>query len=127
METQILVGNVGKDPEMRFTPEGKAVCNFPLACYAGKDKEGNKQTVWTDITLWSAKAELANELVKKGMMLRIAGYPGNPRIWKTKDKKLYLDDEGNPKVTATMTAFSFMQVERTTTYEEVPLEPVEVK
>jgi len=72
----ILVGNVGKDPEVRYLDNGVAVAQFSLATSETyKDKEGNKntKTEWHNIVLWRGLAEVAEKYVKKGNPLYIEG------------------------------------------------------
>ena len=72
----ILVGNLGNDPEVRYTPSGAAVANFNLATnYSFKNKEGNweDQTEWHRIVLWSRLAEVAKEYASKGSRVYIEG------------------------------------------------------
>ncbi len=72
----ILVGNVGKDPEVRYLEGGVAVAKFPLATSESyKNKEGQKieQTEWHNIVLWRGLAEVAEKWVRKGKMLYIEG------------------------------------------------------
>lgn len=72
----ILVGNVGKDPEVRYLDNGVAVAQFSLATSENyKDKEGNKQsrTEWHNIVLWRGLAEVAEKYVRKGQALYIEG------------------------------------------------------
>lgn len=72
----ILIGNLGKDPEIKFTPSGVAVAKFPLATSTRrKDAEGNytDYTEWHNIVLWKRQAEVAGEYLKKGMMVYIEG------------------------------------------------------
>jgi len=67
----IVVGRVGKDPEVRYTTSGQAVANLSLAVTEKyKDKE---TTTWYRVQLWGKLAELAGEYVTKGMMLLIEG------------------------------------------------------
>lgn len=72
----ILVGNLGKDPELRYTPQGKAVCSFSLATNdKRKDKSGEMQnlTTWFRVTLWDKQAEAANKYLTKGRSVYIEG------------------------------------------------------
>ncbi len=72
----ILVGNLGKDPELRSTPQGTPVAKFTLATGDRfKDKEGNWQdrTEWHNITAWSRTAEIAAQYLKKGSKVYIEG------------------------------------------------------
>ena len=87
----ILVGNVGKDPEVRYLEGGIALAKFSLATSESrKDKEGNRvdQTEWHNIVLWKRLAEVAEKYVKKGMQLYIEGKI-KTRSWE--------DKEGNKK------------------------------
>jgi single-strand DNA-binding protein len=72
----ILVGNVGKDPEIRYLEGGTAVCSFPLATsesYRNRDGEKVTNTEWHNIVLWRGLAEIAEKYVKKGTQLYIEG------------------------------------------------------
>lgn len=72
----ILVGNVGKDPEVRHLDSGVAVANFPLATsesYNAKNGERVTNTEWHNIVLWRGLAEVAEKYVTKGRQLYIEG------------------------------------------------------
>jgi single-strand DNA-binding protein len=72
----ILVGNLGKDPELRYTPQGDAVCSFSLATNERKkDKAGEFQdvTTWFKVTLWRQQAETAAKYLAKGRQVYIEG------------------------------------------------------
>ncbi len=72
----IIVGNLGKDPELRYTPQGTAVCNFSMATNERrKDKSGESQdiTTWFRVTLWDKKAEIASKYLQKGTQVYIEG------------------------------------------------------
>lgn len=72
----ILVGNLGKDPEVRHLEGGAAVANFPLATTDSyKDKSGNRQeqTEWHNIVVWRGLAEVAEKYLKKGMTIYVEG------------------------------------------------------
>ena len=64
----ILIGNLGRDVEMRFTPSGKPVANFSLAVSEQKD-----QTEWFKITAWGKTAEICNQYLAKGSQVCIEG------------------------------------------------------
>ncbi len=75
----IIVGNLGRDPELRYTPQGVAVCNFSLATNEKKrDKAGELQdvTTWFRITLWRNQAENAAKYLTKGSPVYIEGRLG---------------------------------------------------
>jgi single-strand DNA-binding protein len=72
----ILIGNLGKDPEVKYTPAGVAVAKFSLATNERyKDKEGQWQdrTEWHNIVAWQRLAEIAGEYLKKGRTVYIEG------------------------------------------------------
>jgi len=72
----ILIGNLGKDPEVKYTPQGTAVAKFTLATNERfKDKSGEWQdrTEWHNITAWARLAEIAGEYLKKGRTVYIEG------------------------------------------------------
>ena len=70
----ILVGNLGKDPELRYTPSGAAVATFSLATTNPfKDKEGNRQTEWHNIVAWRQLAEICGKFLHKGRQVYIEG------------------------------------------------------
>lgn len=72
----ILVGNLGRDPEVRFMPNGEAVCNFSIATTENwKDKSGAKQekTEWHNIVMYRKLAEIAGEYLKKGRPVYVEG------------------------------------------------------
>lgn len=83
----ILVGNVGKDPEVRHLDSGVAVANFPLATsesYNAKNGERVTTTEWHNIVLWRGLAEVAEKYVTKGRQLYIEGRI-RTRSWDDKD------------------------------------------
>lgn len=72
----ILIGNVGKDPEIRHLDSGVAVANFSLATsesYTAKNGDRVSSTEWHNIVLWRGLADVAEKYVKKGMQLYIEG------------------------------------------------------
>jgi len=92
--TLIIVGNVGKDPEMRYTPSGQAVTSFSIATnrqYTTGNGEQVKETIWFRVTTWGKQAEVCNQYVKKGMKVLVEGRltpdkaTGGPRVWTKND------------------------------------------
>lgn len=72
----LLIGRLGRDPEIRYTKEGTAVANFSIATSEyWKDKSGAKQekTEWHNIVAWDKKAKFAQEYLKKGSLIYIEG------------------------------------------------------
>ncbi len=83
----ILVGNLGRDPEVRYMPNGDAVANFSIATTdSWKDKSGAKQerTEWHNIVMYRKLAEIAGEYLKKGRPVYIEGRL-QTRKWQTKE------------------------------------------
>jgi single-strand DNA-binding protein len=71
-----VVGNLGREPELRYTPQGNAVCNFSIATNEKKrDKSGEFQdvTTWFRVTLWGKQAENASKYLSKGSPVYIEG------------------------------------------------------
>lgn len=108
--TIILVGNLGRDPEMRYTPNGQAVTSFSVATnrqYTGSDGQLVKETTWFRVTTWGKQAETCNQYLRKGKQVLVEGRltadpaSGGPRIWTRQD--------GTPaasfEVTASMVRF----------------------
>ena len=92
--TIIIVGNVGRDAEMRYIPSGAAVTNFSVATnrqYTASNGEQIKETTWFRISAWGKQGEICNQYVKKGMKVLVEGRLNpdpetvNPRIWTRQD------------------------------------------
>ena len=92
--TLIIVGNVGKDPEMRFTPSGQAVTSFSVATnrqYTTSNGEQVKETIWFRVSTWGKQAEACNQYIRKGSKVLIEGRltpdksTGGPRVWSKDD------------------------------------------
>ena len=76
MNRIMVIGNVGKDPEMRFTPSGKSVTNFSVATtrrYTSSEGERNDETQWFTIVAWGKLAETCNEYIEKGRQVYVDG------------------------------------------------------
>ena len=94
----ILIGNLGKDPEVRYLDSGVAVANFSLATtesYKNKEGERISQTEWHNIVLWRGLAEVAEKWLKKGSSVYIEG--------KIRSRK-WEDKEGNTRYTTEILA-----------------------
>lgn len=97
----ILVGNLGKDPEVRHLEGGASVANFTLATTETyKDKTGNRQeqTEWHNIVVWRGLADVAEKYLKKGMTIYIEGKLRS-RSWD--------DKEGNKRYTTEIVGDTF--------------------
>jgi single-strand DNA-binding protein len=88
--TIIIVGALGKDPEMRYTPSGQAVTNFNLASnrqYTDSNGQQVKETIWFRISVWGKSAETCNQYLQKGSKVLIEGRlnpdpkTGGPHVW----------------------------------------------
>jgi len=102
----ILIGNLGKDPELRYTPSGVAVANFSIATNERwKDKDGNYQdrTEWHRIVAWRKLAETVGEYLKKGSQVYIEGRL-QTRTWE--------DQNGNKRSTTEIVADSLQMLGR---------------
>jgi single-strand DNA-binding protein len=83
----IFIGNLGRDPEMRYMPSGEAIANFSIACTDSfKSKSGEKQerTEWVRIAMFGRQAEIAGEYLKKGSSVYIEGRM-QTRKWQNKE------------------------------------------
>lgn len=83
----ILIGNLGSDPEVKYTPSGAAVANFNVATnesWTGKDGKKEERTEWHRIVAWSKLAELCGEYLSKGRTVYIEGRL-QTREWNDKD------------------------------------------
>ncbi len=92
--TIIIVGNLGKDPEMRYTPSGQAVTSFSVATsrkYTSSNGEQVNETIWFRVSAWGKQAEICNQYLKKGSKVLVEGKltpdknTGGPRIWQKQD------------------------------------------
>jgi single-strand DNA-binding protein len=83
----MLIGNLGKDPEVRYTAGGSAVASFSLATsekFKNKAGEWEERTEWHNITLWGRQAEVAGEYLSKGKTVYIEGRL-QTRKWQDRD------------------------------------------
>lgn len=73
----IIIGNVGREPDFKYTQSGIALCNFSVAVterFGGKDgAEKREETTWYSCTAWRQQAEIANQYVKKGSPIFVVG------------------------------------------------------
>jgi single-strand DNA-binding protein len=92
--TIIIVGNLGKDPEMRYTPSGQAVTSFSVATsrkYTSSNGEQVNETIWFRVSAWGKTAETCNQYLKKGSKVLVEGRltpdknTGGPRIYQRQD------------------------------------------
>jgi len=93
-QTIIIAGNLGKDPEMRYTPSGQAVTSFNVATnrnYTDANGQQVKETIWFRVSVWGKQAESTHNYLKKGSKVIVEGRliadpaTGGPRIYKRSD------------------------------------------
>ncbi|MCU0498809.1 MAG: single-stranded DNA-binding protein [Anaerolineae bacterium] len=96
-QQMIIVGNVGRDPELRYTQSGIAVCDFSVAVNknVGSGADKRKETTWFRVTCWRQLAELVNQYVKSGQQIMVIGEVKS---------SAYLDKAGQPAATLELTA-----------------------
>jgi single-strand DNA-binding protein len=97
----IIIGNVGRDPEFSYTPQGVALCKFSVAVNKtiGKGETRQKKTTWFRVTVWRERAETASQYVKKGMKIMVVGEV---------DASAYISKQTNqPVASLELTAFNF--------------------
>lgn len=92
--TIIIVGNLGKDPEMKYTPSGQPVTNFSVASnrsYNDPSGQPVKETIWFRITAWGKLAETCSQHLHAGSKVLVEGRltpdpdTGGPRVWNRQD------------------------------------------
>lgn len=85
-----LVGNLGNDPDMRYTPSGVPVASFSLAVnksWTGQDGQRQDKTTWFRITTWNKQAEIVSQYLAKGRRVMVVG--------EMEEARAYTDREGN--------------------------------
>ncbi|MCA9875452.1 MAG: single-stranded DNA-binding protein [Anaerolineales bacterium] len=89
-----IVGNLGRDPEMRYMPDGTAVTNLNVATsrkYTNRENQTVEETTWFRVTVWSKMAENCNQYLSKGRRVLVEGtltpdpQTGGPRLWNRQD------------------------------------------
>jgi single-strand DNA-binding protein len=94
-----LVGNLGNDPEMRYTPSGVPVTSFSLAVnktWVGQDGQRQDKTLWFRVTAWRKHAETVSQYLTKGQRVLVIG--------EIEEARPYTDREGNLRATLEVTA-----------------------
>ena len=121
----LLIGNVGGDPEMRFTPSGVPVTTFTLATNRNTpqaDGSMKKETEWFRISAWRKQAEAVNQFLTKGKLVYVEGTL-RTRTWDGKDGQKHLSLE----VTADRVIFLDRQGAAPLPPEEVPAEEGDIE
>jgi single-strand DNA-binding protein len=94
----MIIGNLGRDPEMRYTPSGRPVTSFSMATnrsWNTSDGERRTETEWFNVVAWGSLAEICNQYLKKGQQVYIEGRL-QTRRWE--------DDDGNKRSTTEIVA-----------------------
>lgn len=101
----VIVGNLGGDPEMRYTPSGQAVTNFSVATnrqYTDSNSQQVKETTWFRISVWGRQAETCNQYLRRGSKVLVEGRL-NPDI-ATGGPKTYTRQDGSTGASFDVTA-----------------------
>ena len=94
-----LIGNLGRDPEMRYTPTGVPVTSFTMAVsrnWVGQDGPRQEKTTWFRVTAWRKLAETASQYLTKGSKVLVVG--------EVEDPNAYIDREGQARASLEVTA-----------------------
>ena len=96
-QNTVIVGNLTRDPEMRYTPNGVAVTNFTVAVNKRykKDGEAKEKTTYFRVTAWNKMAEVTNQHLKKGRQVLVEGEVS---------ASAYMGQDGEPKASLEITA-----------------------
>ena len=84
----IIVGNLGRDPEMRYTPDGTPVTSFSVATsrrWTDSNGQQQERTVWFRVSAWRHLAETCNQFLTKGRQVLVEGELSEPRVWQGRD------------------------------------------
>jgi single-strand DNA-binding protein len=111
----MIIGNLGRDPEMRYTPSGQAVTQFTVATnrnYRDQNQEWQKETEWFRVVVWGQQAERAAENLRKGNKVYIEGRI-QTRQWE--------DQTGQKRYTTELVANQVTSLERRDRDEEAPV------
>lgn len=94
-QTTILIGNLGKEPEMRYTPSGQPVTTLSVATnrsHSNGSGQQVKETTWFRVTVWGKQAETCNQFLHKGSKVLVEGRltpdpeTGGPHVWENNGK-----------------------------------------
>lgn len=108
----MVIGHLGRDPEMRFTPSGKSVANFSVACnrsWKSSNGETHTETEWFNVVAWGSLAERAKNMLSKGRMIYVEGRL-QTRTWQ--------DNEGHPHKSVEIVAHDLLLLSEKQNYED---------
>lgn len=92
MHKIIIIGNLGRDPEMRYTPSGQGVTSFTVASnrrYRTADGEQREETMWFNVNAWGRQAEVCNQYLTRGSQVYVEG-----RL----STRIYTGNDGQPRI-----------------------------
>jgi single-strand DNA-binding protein len=95
MNKILVIGNLGRDPEMRYTPSGQAVTNFTVATnrkYTTAEGESREETEWFRVSAWGRLAETCNQYLTKGQKIYVEGRLRS-RSYETRDGQTRFENE----------------------------------
>lgn len=97
----MLIGNLGNDPEMRYTPSGVAVASFSLAVnrsWTGQDGQRQDKTTWFRVSVWNKQAETVTQYLSKGRLVMVVG--------EVEDARVFTDRDGNARASLEVKALN---------------------
>lgn len=92
MHKIIIIGNLGRDPEMRYTPNGQGVTSFSVASnrrYRTADGEQREETMWFNVNAWGRQAEICNQYLTRGSQVYVEG---------TLTTRIFTGNDGQPRI-----------------------------
>ena len=92
MHKIVIIGNLGRDPEMRYTPNGQGVTSFSVASnrrYRTADGEQREETMWFNVNAWGRQAEICNQYLTRGSQVYVEG---------TLTTRVFTGNDGQPRV-----------------------------
>ena len=95
MNKMMVIGNLGRDPEMRYTPNGQAVTSFSVATnrkFTTSDGESREETEWFKVSAWGRLAETCNQFLTKGQKIYVEGRLRS-RSYETRDGQTRFENE----------------------------------
>lgn len=108
----IIVGNLGREPELKYTPTGDALCKFSVAVsekWRNKANEQQEKTTWFSVSVWGNQAETCNQYLGKGSQVMVIG---------TVEARAYQGKDGNPAASLDMRARDVRFLSRRDTEDE---------
>ena len=111
MPLSVFIGNLGQEPEMRMTPNGSNVTNFTLAVDSGKDTEGNRKTLWANVSTWHPLCLRVKAHLHKGNRVKVSGYP---------ELRTFTGSTGETRAALNITAFEVKRLASEQAFDDLP-------